>query len=53
MNLLIEKVGEELRDMMPFLNAKKIKQESYPRLAQRGPAPSPYGEGAPSVARMT
>lgn len=27
-DLLIEKVGEDLRDMMPFLNAKKIKQES-------------------------
>jgi ketol-acid reductoisomerase len=27
-NLLIEQVGEELRDMMPFLSAKKIKQES-------------------------
>jgi ketol-acid reductoisomerase len=27
-NLLIEKVGEELRDMMPFLNAKRVKQES-------------------------
>lgn len=27
-NLLIENVGEQLRDMMPFLNAKKIKQES-------------------------
>lgn len=27
-DLLIEKVGEELRDMMPFLNAKRIKQES-------------------------
>jgi ketol-acid reductoisomerase len=27
-NLLIETVGEELRDMMTFLNAKKIKQES-------------------------
>jgi ketol-acid reductoisomerase len=26
--LLIEKVGEELRDMMPFLNAKRVKQES-------------------------
>lgn len=26
-DLLIESVGEELRDMMPFLNAKKIKQE--------------------------
>lgn len=26
-DLLIEKVGEDLRDMMPFLNAKKIKQE--------------------------
>ena len=27
-DLLIEKVGAELRDMMPFLKAKKIKQES-------------------------
>ncbi len=27
-DLLIEKVGEELREMMPFLNAKRIKQES-------------------------
>jgi ketol-acid reductoisomerase len=27
-DLMIEKVGEELRDMMPFLKAKKIKQES-------------------------
>ncbi|MCB9451640.1 MAG: ketol-acid reductoisomerase [Anaerolineaceae bacterium] len=27
-SLLIEQVGEELRDMMPFLSAKKIKQES-------------------------
>lgn len=27
-SLLIEEVGEELRDMMPFLNAKKIKQDS-------------------------
>lgn len=27
-NLLIEQVGSELRDMMTFLNAKKIKQES-------------------------
>jgi ketol-acid reductoisomerase len=27
-NLLIEKVGAELRDMMPFLKAKRIKQES-------------------------
>lgn len=27
-NLLIEQVGAELRDMMPFLNAKRIKQES-------------------------
>lgn len=27
-DLLLEKVGAELRDMMPFLNAKKIKQES-------------------------
>ena len=27
-DLLIEKVGEELREMMPFLNDKKIKQES-------------------------
>ena len=27
-DLLIEKVGEDLRDMMPFLNAKKIKQGS-------------------------
>jgi ketol-acid reductoisomerase len=27
-NLLIETVGEELRDMMSFLKAKKIKQES-------------------------
>ena len=27
-DLLIEKVGEDLRDMMPFLKAKKIKQES-------------------------
>lgn len=27
-NLLIEEVGGELRDMMTFLNAKKIKQES-------------------------
>ncbi len=27
-NLLIEQVGEELRDMMTFLKAKKIKQES-------------------------
>jgi ketol-acid reductoisomerase len=27
-DLLIEKVGEELRDMMPFLNAKRVKQES-------------------------
>jgi ketol-acid reductoisomerase len=27
-DLLIEKVGAELRDMMPFLNAKRIKQES-------------------------
>jgi ketol-acid reductoisomerase len=26
-NLLIEKVGAELRNMMPFLNAKNIKQE--------------------------
>jgi ketol-acid reductoisomerase len=26
-DLLIEKVGEDLRDMMPFLNAKKIKQQ--------------------------
>lgn len=26
-DLLIEKVGAELRDMMPFLKAKKIKQE--------------------------
>ncbi len=26
-DLLIEKVGEELRDMMPFLNAKRIKQQ--------------------------
>ncbi len=27
-DLLIEKVGEELRDMMPFLNARRVKQES-------------------------
>jgi ketol-acid reductoisomerase len=27
-DLLIEQVGEQLRDMMPFLNAKRIKQES-------------------------
>lgn len=27
-DLLIEKVGGELRDMMPFLNPKRIKQES-------------------------
>jgi len=27
-NLMIEKVGEELREMMPFLNAKRIKQEA-------------------------
>lgn len=27
-DLLLEKVGEELRDMMPFLNAKRIKQEN-------------------------
>ncbi|MEM9951944.1 MAG: ketol-acid reductoisomerase [Chloroflexota bacterium] len=27
-DLLIEKVGEDLREMMPFLNDKKIKQES-------------------------
>ena len=27
-DLMIEKVGEELREMMPFLNDKKIKQES-------------------------
>ncbi len=27
-DLLIEQVGAELRDMMPFLNAKRIKQES-------------------------
>ncbi len=27
-DLLIEQVGEGLRDMMPFLNAKKIKQEA-------------------------
>ncbi len=27
-NLLIEEVGANLRDMMPFLNAKRIKQES-------------------------
>jgi len=27
-DLLIEKVGSELRDMMPFLHAKRIKQES-------------------------
>jgi ketol-acid reductoisomerase len=27
-DLLLEKVGADLRDMMPFLNAKKIKQES-------------------------
>jgi ketol-acid reductoisomerase len=27
-DLLLENVGEELRDMMTFLNAKKIKQES-------------------------
>ncbi len=27
-SLLIEEVGEELRDMMPFLSAKKIKQDS-------------------------
>lgn len=27
-NLLIEQVGADLRDMMPFLNAKRIKQES-------------------------
>ncbi|QPC81000.1 ketol-acid reductoisomerase [Phototrophicus methaneseepsis] len=27
-DLLLEEVGAELRDMMPFLNAKKIKQES-------------------------
>ncbi|MEL6309074.1 MAG: ketol-acid reductoisomerase [Chloroflexota bacterium] len=27
-DLLIEKVGEELREMMPFLNDKKIKQQS-------------------------
>lgn len=27
-DLLIEQVGEQLRDMMPFLHAKKIKQES-------------------------
>jgi ketol-acid reductoisomerase len=26
-NLLIEQVGEDLRDMMPFLHAKKIKQQ--------------------------
>jgi len=26
-DLLLEEVGEELRDMMPFLNAKKIKQQ--------------------------
>lgn len=26
-DLLLEKVGEDLRDLMPFLNAKKIKQE--------------------------
>jgi ketol-acid reductoisomerase len=26
-NLLIEQVGEQLRDMMPFINPKKIKQE--------------------------
>ncbi len=26
-DLLIEKVGEDLRDMMPFLDAKKIKQQ--------------------------
>jgi len=27
-DLLLEQVGAELRDMMPFLNAKRIKQES-------------------------
>jgi ketol-acid reductoisomerase len=27
-NLLLEEVGENLRDLMPFLNAKRIKQES-------------------------
>lgn len=27
-DLMLEKVGEELRDMMPFLKAKRIKQES-------------------------
>ena len=27
-SLLIEEVGAELRDMMTFLNAKRIKQES-------------------------
>jgi ketol-acid reductoisomerase len=26
-DLLIEQVGEDLRDMMPFLNAKKVKQQ--------------------------
>jgi ketol-acid reductoisomerase len=26
-DLLIEEVGENLRDMMPFLDAKKIKQQ--------------------------
>jgi len=27
-NLLIEEVGANLRDMMPFLNAKRIKQDA-------------------------
>jgi ketol-acid reductoisomerase len=27
-DLLLEKVGEDLRDLMPFMNAKKIKQET-------------------------
>jgi len=27
-NLMIESVGAELRNMMPFLNAKNVKQES-------------------------
>lgn len=27
-DLLLEQVGESLRDMMPFLNAKKVKQEN-------------------------
>ncbi|HEX2907227.1 MAG TPA: hypothetical protein VHO69_10235, partial [Phototrophicaceae bacterium] len=26
-DLLIEKVGADLRDMMPFLNAKRVKQQ--------------------------